>query len=59
MAEIINLRTARKAKARADAAAHADHNRAAFGRTKADKHAAGRETEAVARTLDGAKLSED
>lgn len=59
MAEIINLRTARKAKARADAAAHADRNRAAFGRTKADKHAATREKDALARALDGVKLSED
>ncbi|QNA85176.1 DUF4169 family protein [Sphingomonas sp. So64.6b] len=59
MAEIINLRTARKAKARADAAAHADRNRAVFGRTKADKVAAAREQDVLARSLDGAKLSED
>ena len=34
MAEIINLRQARKARARADADAKADDNRIAFGRPK-------------------------
>ncbi len=37
MAEIINLRRARKAKARADAETQAAANRVAFGRTKAEK----------------------
>lgn len=55
MAEIINLRTARKARARADAAAKADANRAAFGRTKEEKRAAKAEADRLAALLDGAK----
>ena len=38
-AEIINLRKARKAKQRRDAAARAEENRAKFGRTKAEREA--------------------
>ncbi|WP_114942963.1 DUF4169 family protein [Microvirga calopogonii] len=38
MAEIINLRQARKQKARAEKEARADENRIAFGRTKAEKN---------------------
>ena len=38
MAEIINLRQARKQKARAEKEARADENRVAFGRTKAEKN---------------------
>jgi hypothetical protein len=37
MAEIINLRAARKAKARADKEAHADENRARFGRPRQEQ----------------------
>jgi hypothetical protein len=37
MAEIVNLRQARKGKARAEARAQADANAAKFGRTKAQK----------------------
>lgn len=37
MAEIINLRMARKAKARAEAGKAAEANRAKFGQTKAEK----------------------
>ena len=37
MAEIINLRRARKAKSRADEAAKADDNRVAFGRPRTAK----------------------
>jgi Domain of unknown function (DUF4169) len=37
MAEIINLRKARKAKARADKEAEAAENRAKFGRPKAER----------------------
>ena len=39
MAEIINLRQARKNKARADKEARAAQNRVAFGRTKAESDA--------------------
>ncbi len=38
MAEIINLRQARKQKARADKEARAEQNRISFGRTKAEKN---------------------
>jgi hypothetical protein len=37
MAEIVNLRTVRKRKARAEREAGAAENRALYGRTKADK----------------------
>ena len=40
MAEIINLRKARKAKGRADAEARAAENRVKFGRTKEEKRCA-------------------
>ena len=55
MAEIVNLRRARKNKARADAAAQASVNRAAFGRTGAEKQAAKAEADRLSQTLDGAK----
>lgn len=55
MAEIINLRTARKARARAEAAAKAAENRVAFCRTKAEKQAARDEIARRAKLLDGAK----
>ncbi|TXC72082.1 DUF4169 family protein [Sphingomonas ginsenosidivorax] len=58
MAEIVNLRRARKAKARATAEATATANRAAFGRTKAEKDAAQAEAAKRDRTLDGAKLDD-
>ena len=54
MAQVINLRRARKARARADAAATADANRAAFGRSKADKQAQAAEAARLSRILDGA-----
>lgn len=55
MANVINLRTTRKAKARDDAATTAAANRAAFGRTKAEKaEAAARHAHDTA-ILDGAK----
>ena len=37
MADIVNLRQARKAKARSDKEKIAEANRAKFGRTKADR----------------------
>jgi hypothetical protein len=55
MAEIINLRTARKARARADAAMTADANRAKFGRSKAEKASNDAETARRAKLLDGAR----
>lgn len=60
MADIVNLRAARKAQARASAATQADINRAAFGRTKAEKQ---KKTDLEANRLqvglDGAKLERD
>lgn len=38
MADIINLRQARKAKARSEAEAKAAQNRISFGRTKAERN---------------------
>jgi hypothetical protein len=55
LAEIINLNRARKAKAKDDARAMAAVNRAAHGRTKAEREAAETERSKVSRLLDGAK----
>jgi hypothetical protein len=51
MAEIVNLRSARKARARVEKEAEAAANRAKFGRSKAEKQA-----EAAQQALDAAKL---
>jgi hypothetical protein len=57
MAEIINLKRARKEKARDERKNEADTNRLRFGRTKAQK-AADRDDEARrGRTLDGKRLA--
>ena len=55
MAEIVNLRRARKAKARADAETLATANRALFGRTSQQKQADKLAAERLRNTLDGAK----
>lgn len=55
MAEIINLRQARKAKRRAADGDAAAANRARFGRTKGDRQAQDAEAERQARLLDGAR----
>jgi hypothetical protein len=52
-AEIINLRRVRKEKARASAQDAAEANRAAFGRTKAEKSVTKAEKDAAQRKLDG------
>ncbi len=56
MAEIVNLRRARKAKNRRDKTAKAAENRARFGRTKGDARAQGRDRRAETSELDGKKL---
>lgn len=56
MGEVVNLRTARKARARADATADAAANRARHGRTAAEKKRDRTEAERLARAVDGAKL---
>ena len=56
MAEIINLRQARKARARAEAEKAAADNRVKFGRTKAEKTLAKAEKALQNRRIDGQKL---
>jgi hypothetical protein len=53
VAEIVNLRLARKQKARADRARAADENRAAFGHSRQERERAQRLAEQAERTLDG------
>lgn len=53
MGDVVNLRTARKARDRAAAAAQADANRAKFGRSKAEMQADAAETARREQLLDG------
>ena len=55
MAEVVNLRAARKAKDRAKGRVLADHNAAKHGRSKAAKALEAARAEKVVRDLDGAK----
>ncbi|MFC0205252.1 DUF4169 family protein [Novosphingobium soli] len=55
MAEIINLRTARKRHARAAGEAQAAANRAQHGRTKAERRTSEAEVARLDRTLEGAR----
>jgi len=57
MAEIVNLRRARKQRARQEAEKQADRNRVAFGRTKAERSLTEAERDKAARTLDGHRLA--
>lgn len=59
MAQIINLRQARKAQKRQQAEAAAANNRAKFGQTKAQRTAQAAESERTMRLLDGAKREQD
>lgn len=59
MAEIVNLRMARKAKLRAEKADQAAANRAKFSRTKAEKQLSETEAKRAIRQLDGARLERD
>lgn len=56
MAEIVNLNRARKAKARADARSQAAANRAAHGRTKAERGVVRAERAQRESVLDGARI---
>jgi hypothetical protein len=56
MAEIVNLRRARKAKARQDAATTAAANRLTFGQSKAHKTAKAVETAHTEKALDRHQL---
>jgi hypothetical protein len=53
MAEIVNLRTARKRKVRAEKDEVAAANRAKFGQTKAERDKREAEEKLAARRLDG------
>lgn len=55
MAEIVNLRMARKAKARAADKLEADAARARHGRTKGERLASEAEVARIDRVVDGAK----
>jgi hypothetical protein len=56
MAEIVNLRQARKAKKRADEARAAEANRIAFGRSKAERTLSRKEKDLSENRLDGHRL---
>ena len=58
MADIINLRNARKQKARADKDAQAQQNRILFGRTKAEKFKQAAEKALADKHIDGHKKDE-
>jgi hypothetical protein len=55
MAEIVNLRQARKQMARTDKDAAAAQNRAAFGRTKAEKQKSSTEKTIAEKLIDAHK----
>lgn len=55
MAEIVNLRQARKRRTREREEAQAAENRISYGLTKSQKAKAGSEREKLLRDLDGAK----
>jgi hypothetical protein len=59
MAEIINLRRARKAKAKGERAAEADANRIKFGRTKAEREVTSARNQKTEATLDAHKIEDD
>ena len=59
MAEIINLRQARKAARRKQDEATAAASRAKFGRTRAERVAQANEQDRAARLIDGAKREQD
>ena len=58
MGEIVNLNRVRKDRAKAGARATAAVNRAAHGRSKAERTRAETERERAARLLDGSRLED-
>lgn len=58
MGEVVNLRRARKARARDTAETTAATNRAAFGRSKAERETTAAQAARLERGLDGAKREE-
>ncbi|MDP3905629.1 DUF4169 family protein [Novosphingobium sp.] len=59
MADIINLRMARKARARGEAQTVAAENRARFGQDKASRSKRQLDTARAARLIDGARREDD
>lgn len=59
MAEIVNLRMARKARARAAGKAQAAENRALHGQTKAERKATKADMARITRTVEGARRDDD
>ena len=59
MADIINLRQARKAKSRAAANAQAAENRRKFGRPKAERDMQAAQERLARRRLEGHRLADD
>jgi hypothetical protein len=59
MAEIVNLRRARKQKARATAETESAASRLVHGRTKAERSKTKTEKEAAERKLDGHRRGDD
>jgi hypothetical protein len=58
-ADIINLRQARKQKARADKDIQASENRAKFGRSKVERQREATESARVQKLFDGHKVEPD
>lgn len=58
MGDVVNLNRARKARAKDELKTAAAANRAAHGRTRAEREAADRERERAARLLDGHKTED-
>ena len=56
MGDVINLRRARKQRAKVEASARADQNRRVFGRTATEKAAESAAKARIEATLDGARL---
>jgi hypothetical protein len=56
MAELVNLRRARKARERVAAAKQAEANRQTFGRTKTERALSDAEAARAARDIEGKKL---
>jgi len=59
MGDVVNLRMARKARARANADAKAGANRALHGRTAAEKARVAAERDRLRRTLEGARIEDE
>lgn len=59
MGDIVNLRRARKDKARRERDAEADANRRRFGRTKAEKAGDEAERERARRDVDGKRIDRE